>query len=214
MCGKIQHVIPGIYNTARETTAMNKEKYEIQDIATALRKGLTKTNASKLLGCSYKTLYNYCERHDELKDIVIEIKENKSDLAHSILHHNLFIAEQKTQYVKNEIVRRIERGENIDWDTIEVDIKSFNVAIAYLERQEKITTTTPPEPKFSRKPHWTECEDDFSPESIAKSIAYFEKIGIEPEKIQKLKDSTNALLKEEEEQSANNGECEDEKQQN
>ena len=68
----------------------NKNRYTEEQIKDALTKaGGFISMACKSLGCTRKTIYNYLDKFPELKDVVVDIREQYLDIAEAALIKNV-----------------------------------------------------------------------------------------------------------------------------
>ncbi|OBW61089.1 MAG: hypothetical protein A9183_03015 [Dehalococcoides mccartyi] len=64
-----------------------KEKFKVEEVVKAIKEttGLLALTAQKL-GCDYSTIYNYSQRHPQVKAAIVEAKERNLDFAEGKLY--------------------------------------------------------------------------------------------------------------------------------
>lgn len=68
----------------------NKDRYSEEQIEDAIRKaGGFISTAAKMLKCTSKTIYNYIDRSEKLKDLVDEIRLEYNDIGEAALIANV-----------------------------------------------------------------------------------------------------------------------------
>lgn len=94
----------------------NKDKFTVNQIKQALEKaGGFFSIAAESLGCTRKTIYNYCDRYPELKEVCDDIRERYLDLG------------------ETELIKKIKKGSTPE---LIFFLKTRGKSRGYVEKQE------------------------------------------------------------------------------